>query len=157
MNRATSQPSVWRTSGWQRALWVIVALAAVGLGASIVSISASEGSALEALAFVAVCFFVPAAFGLRYAFRARVELTEAELVIITTLSARRIPWAAVETALPEYSGVRVYLKDGRSIVAGAVQKSNVSKWLGRTTRADDLADEISLRSGGTPTGKHMRA
>lgn len=151
-----SRPKVWRTTVWQKALWVVVAIASVGLGASIVSIAASEGAWLEGLALVVAFFVAPVAFGLRYAFRARVALTDPELVVITTLSAHHVPWSEVEAAVPTDSGLRIYLKGGHSILAGAVQKSNLSVWLGRRTRADELADEISRRSGATEIGKHFR-
>jgi hypothetical protein len=152
-----SRPSVWRTTVWQRALWILGAIAAIGMGASVVSIAASEGAWLEGLAFVLAFFVAPFALGLRYAFRARVELTDPELVVVSTLSAHHVPWTEIDAAIPSYSGLRIYLKGGGSILAGAVQKSNLSVWFGRRTRADDLADEISRRSGASEIGKHFRA
>ena len=54
-----------------------------------------------------------------------------------------------------YSGITMRTSDG-AVVAWAVQKSNLSRWLDRRTRADDVADfinrHVETRDETPPTG-----
>jgi Bacterial PH domain len=144
-----SDTQVWRPSRALRSAGHAGAVGALVLGASVIAVAASEGAWLEGVGFVAAFFLAPAAVGLRYARRARLELTRDGLVVVTTFSEHRIPWAEISDAKPGYAGIAILLRNGDSVLAGAVQKSNVSEWLHRRTRADELADRIVRRAGGT--------
>jgi hypothetical protein len=42
-----------------------------------------------------------------------------------------------------YWGIRMMMKDGRSVWLNAIQKWNISAWLNRFTRADEIANELN--------------
>ncbi len=98
------------------------------------------------VAFALFAAVGPAVLALRYAFRARVTATDDALLVVGCFSERRIPWSDVVGADPGYSGITVHLRDGSSVVAAAVQKANLSVWLGHRTRADAVAGFIRERA-----------
>jgi hypothetical protein len=55
----------------------------------------------------------------------------------------------VVEAEPGYSGITIGLSDGSSVLSGAVQKANISAWLRRNTRADQVAEYINSRAAAT--------
>jgi hypothetical protein len=58
-----------------------------------------------------------------------------------------VPWADVERCVPSSLGLLIERRSGgRPVVAWAVQKPNRSRWLGRRTRADDVAEALVLRA-----------
>jgi hypothetical protein len=58
-----------------------------------------------------------------------------------------VPWADVERCVPSSLGLLIERRSGgRPVVAWAVHKSNLSRWLGRSTWADDAAAALELRA-----------
>jgi hypothetical protein len=109
-------------------------------------VAAGEGVWYEGVGFVAVAFWLPAGLGLRFARRARVEVMPDGLVVVTTFSEHRFLWSEIRSAVAGYAGIAICLRDGRTFLAGAVQKGNYAGWLRLRTRADELADLIVSRS-----------
>jgi hypothetical protein len=79
-----------------------------------------------------------------FAWRPEVRLTGRTLVVRNPLKSYRVPLERLESASGGYAGLRLFTLDGR-IDAWAVQKTNFSPWLSRTTRADDVAAAILRR------------
>ncbi len=76
------------------------------------------------------------------AFRPSVTLAGETLVVRNRWRTCRVPLSSVEAVEPGYSGLTVVV-DGRvAAVAWAVQKSNIAMGLGRSTRADRVAEHI---------------
>lgn len=80
--------------------------------------------------------------------RCRVVLEKDGVTIGRFLKGQSIRWSEIESASPSYFGIQIYKHDGSSVVCPAVQKSNLASWLGKRTRADDLADLITTRARG---------
>lgn len=118
----------------------------LGLGGSVIAIATSEGVWWQGVAFVLVFFLAPAAVGLLYALKARILVTPAALVVITTFAEHRFLWTDIRDAEPGYTGILLHLRDGGTFLAGAVQKANLSTWTGRRTPADELAELIVKRA-----------
>jgi hypothetical protein len=59
--------------------------------------------------------------------------------------ARRAEWREIDafSVRPGYFGISIHLKDGGILMANAVQKSNLMRWLRRPTRADDVVAELN--------------
>jgi len=138
--------SVWRTTPAFRVSTVIFALCAAAFTGWVFADEVGEEGMWKEVMAAGLFSLAPAAALLRYAFRSRVELFSNALVVVTTLDTHRLDWAEIDSAHPTYSGLVIRLRNGKSIVAGAVQKSNFSTATGRTTRADALASLITERS-----------
>lgn len=136
----------WRPRPTSRVGLVVFALGELAFGAWLIRVAAEEDALLSGIAFAFFAAVTPAVIALRYAFRARIVATDDALVVVGCLSERKIPWSNVVGADPGYSGITVHLRDGSAVVAGAVQKANVSGWLGRRTRADAVAASIRERA-----------
>jgi hypothetical protein len=57
-----------------------------------------------------------------------------------------VPWADVERVVPSSLGLIIERRRGQPVVAWAVGKSNVSRWLRRRTRADAVAATLEQRA-----------
>lgn len=57
-----------------------------------------------------------------------------------------VPWSAIVRCRAGYHGITITCADGNLAVAPAPQKSNLSSWLGRETRADEAADYLERRA-----------
>lgn len=128
---------VWNTGSVSR----VAALILLGWPVILAPVAATiqEGSPLQGLP-VSV-FFVCAIWVI--AFRPVIRLTRHEMVVVNFVGRRReIAREAVSTVTPSYDGLIVQTRDGRRIVARAVQRQNWQRFLGRKGRADDIAREI---------------
>jgi hypothetical protein len=86
------------------------------------------------------------------ALRPRVEIRPEELVIVNSFTTVRTTWDQIsEISEPGYWGTRVGLRDGRSVVVKAGQKSNWAAALGKRTYADELAAELTAHASGERT------
>jgi len=61
------------------------------------------------------------------------------------LSTTRVASADILDCTPGYSGLAISTRSG-TVVAWAVQKSNLASWLHESTRADDVATFIKSRA-----------
>jgi len=78
--------------------------------------------------------------------RPRVVLAGARLHVVNPWRSITIRWDDVLDANAGFGGVSIMLRSGAVVTAWAVQKSNLSGWVGRTTRADELAAAIRARA-----------
>ena len=139
---------MWRPSPAMRVAALVFGLGSAAFSAWVVAVASEQGAVWVAFAivFVLVFFIVPAVSGVLWAFRAQVELTPEALVVVTTFSERHFPWEDVRHAEPGYAGITITLGDGGTFLAGAIQKDNLARRLGRRTRADRLTDLIRDRA-----------
>jgi len=136
-----SSRAEWRVSVLGRALLgfssAFCLLAAFGL----VGLVIDKGAPAALFGVAAVAGL--AVWALRTAFRPFLILTATELVIRNkTGPIHRIPLATIEHVCPGYYGMVIAEAGGVQHVAEAVQKANLSSWLGRETRADRAAQQI---------------
>ena len=84
------------------------------------------------------------AFWVCLTYRARMEIREGELVLRYTLTTRLIPLRAIASVSPEQSGLAFTTRDGDTFSSPAFigEKAPLTRWLGRRTRADGIADTI---------------
>ena len=74
--------------------------------------------------------------------RSRICAEAEGLLVVNGVGSHRIPWGDILSASPGYFGITLVRRDGTSVTAWAVQKSNLATWGGRRTRADDVAETI---------------
>lgn len=117
------------------------------MGASMWGVAADEGAAVVGALFAAVVCGGPAAVAVVWVQRSRVVCASDAVEVVGLVTRRRIGWHEVVGATPGYWGLQIDLRDGSVVIAGAVQKANVSVWLGRRTRSDELAELIASRAG----------
>lgn len=139
--------SVWRPSKVAFVGIYTFAMFMVLVGVAILGVAADEGEALQGALFAVVAFGGPAAVAIVWVQRCRVVCSSDAVEVVGLVTRRRIGWHEVVGANPGYWGLQIHLRDGSVVVAGAVQKANVSVWLKRRTRSDELAELIEARAG----------
>ncbi len=79
--------------------------------------------------------------------RLKVVVHDTGLHVVNYLSTFRVAWDSIERFDSSfgYWGIRVKMKHGRTIPLNAIQKWNISAWLNRLTRADEIAKELNGR------------
>ncbi|MEV0804920.1 PH domain-containing protein [Micromonospora sp. NPDC050200] len=82
----------------------------------------------------------------RRIFHPRLSAGPAGLILRREWRTIRVPWSAVLQCDAGYYGITITCADGSRVVAPAPQKSNLSRWLGRETRADAVADYLERRA-----------
>ncbi|MFI6257892.1 hypothetical protein ACIBCL_17570 [Micromonospora zamorensis] len=82
----------------------------------------------------------------RHIFHPRLSAGPEGLILHSQWRTVHVPWSAVVRCDPGYHGIAITCADGSRVMAPAPQKSNLSRWLGRTTRADDVADYLEQRA-----------
>ncbi len=145
----TSQ-GVWRSSRLTLGFgWLVsscLALTAVGLAAAAVAkVVGDDWRLAGGLAAGGVGSALVAALVRRMSIHPRVLLTDSGVEVINPWGTASFTWAEISGSDAGYSGVAIRSRSGRSVSAWAVQKSNLSTWLGRQTRADRLVATIRLR------------
>lgn len=147
--------SEWRPNKAARGFcWIVVALSGSGFSASWVwgFISIVEGDFRDFgfAALASVFCALPAAIAWRWGLHPLVRITAEGVLVRNPFRARFMNWDAIARAEAGYSGVTIHDRDGGSMTAWAVQKSNTATWLKRRVRADELVDAIN-RSAGAPS------
>jgi hypothetical protein len=61
-----------------------------------------------------------------------------------------IRWEEIEDCEPGYYGLRIRRRTGGPITAVGVQKGNISEWLNRRTKADQVCDRVLARREALP-------
>jgi hypothetical protein len=127
---------VWRPARFgQVGAW---ALGVVGGLMAVVSLVAAVTGAGAGALLVAVVFGLFPVFAWRWG---------THPLLATSARAVVVPWADVERCVPSSLGLLIERRSGgRPVVAWAVQKSNLFRWLGRRTRADDVAAALEERA-----------
>lgn len=138
--------SVWRPSKIAFAGIYVFAAFMVLVGVSIAGVAADEGEVLPGALFGLLAFGGPAAFAIVWVQRCRIVCATDALEVVGLVTRPRIAWHEVVGSRPGYWGVQIHLRDGSVVVAGAVQKANVSVWMKWRTRADELAELIESRA-----------
>ena len=93
-----------------------------------------------------------AAFCLRVATYSSLALRSDALEIRNLFRARVVALATVAAVTPGYYGITIATRDGHSYTAFAVQKGNLNTWLGRHTRADEVATAVRRAAGLSVSG-----
>jgi hypothetical protein len=138
---------VWKCSRLARAAgWiatVVLGSAAVGLLVAAAN-AAFDGHATDVRAFGLGAAVVALAVLLvwRSAMRPKVVMNDIGILVVNPWTTTNAVWRDLVSAEAGYAGVTIELRMGTSVTAWAVQKSNMSTWLKRSTRADDLAEQI---------------
>jgi hypothetical protein len=83
---------------------------------------------------------------LRFAFRPAVILTDTDVIVRNPNGSQTVSLRDVAKVEPGYGGLTITTSAGHRVVAWAVQKSNLAKWTGRHTRADEVAASIMSAS-----------
>jgi hypothetical protein len=136
---------VWRPERWgQVGAW---ALGVSGGLLCIVSlVAAVTGSGADWL-LLAVVFGLFPVFAWRWGTHPLLATSADGVVVRNPVRTVVVPWADVERCVPSSLGLLIERRgDGRTVVAWAVQKSNLFRWLGRRTRADDVAAALEERA-----------
>ncbi|MCG5462883.1 hypothetical protein AB0K35_31285 [Micromonospora sp. NPDC053740] len=78
----------------------------------------------------------------RFAWSPAVILTDTEVIVRNPNVSHRVALHDVAMVDAGYGGMTITTAKNQRVVAWAVQKSNLAKWTGRHTRADDVAASI---------------
>jgi hypothetical protein len=121
-------------------------VAAIGISTA-AGVMKSDPGGGEGLLYSAAMIIGGVAVPWLFAFRPRVVLTDSEVRIVNPFGTTNISLERIAPLVePSYSGVVVLaLKDGhmQKTAAWAVQKSNLARWTGRPTRADEICRTIA--------------
>lgn len=136
---------IWRAHLALRAGAILAATILAGVSALMVwQIATGPWSGLGAGGLIAAFgAALTAAYLFRWGQRAGIVLDEDTLTVISAWKTYRIPLHDVLMVRGGYYGLEIKVR-GRTfpITASAVQKSNWANWIGRRTRADEVADAI---------------
>lgn len=142
----------WRVSqpGRVVAWFSLVVCAVLALGCIGGLILGSAGR--PELAFFVALFTALAIFAWRAGLHPSLALRGGELVVANPIRTRQIPVHDIVGVVPGYSGLVISYRDQGAVrftAAWAVQKANVSAWMKRRTRSDEVAAAIlsAARSG----------
>ncbi|MFB7576824.1 MULTISPECIES: hypothetical protein [unclassified Streptomyces] len=130
----------WRSSSLGNAGLYFMGVICIALGVGL--LAAQAESILAAL-----LFFGAAAACVRLAAHGALTLTPDAVVITNLFGQRTIALTSVRRVTAGYNGLTVDTHDRRSYTALVIQKSNLSRWLGRRTRADEIADAVRSAAG----------
>ncbi len=140
-------PKVWGpTRPALAAAWVLVAVgvvsAAVGVVAGVVQALQGDIGALGVgLTYAALFGLMFGVSGWRFGLRPRITAETEGVMVRNPGQETFVPWDDIVDASAGYSGITIKTANGE-LTAWAVQKWNLSRWFGRRTRADDVADFI---------------
>lgn len=143
--------SCWRPRLISRIGFCLVALGAfLPLAVVADAFWSGEGQVGQAHLGLAIFLLVSSVLGaaafLTAAIRPRICVAEDVLHIQNLVRSYDIPWARVDGAEASYYGIVVHQIEDKSLLAVAVQKSNLASWLGWSTRADFVVDQIRSAS-----------
>jgi hypothetical protein len=135
--------------------WTFSPLERTGLGGTAVlllalslvsmpSVSANSPEVDADAVFVPCCFLLGGLGLMCFTVRAAIALTSDSILVRNLIGWHRIPLRRVTSIEPGHYGTTILYSPGKIWLALAVQKSNLSQWLNRRTRADDIADTLLL-------------
>ena len=141
--RWTPVENEWRVSVAGRIGGIFAAAILAGAGVMLpVSIS-EDGLSLQLVDFVVASGIVALGIPILIAaFKPRISVTPTAVVIVNPLRRTRVKLDDIANVEPGWGGIAISTIDGATIMAWAVQRSNVSLWLHRKTRADAVAAAI---------------
>jgi hypothetical protein len=140
-----SRPGTWRTSGLARAFgWVACPLLGLlAVGSLVAAVWPDVGQDRTAMAALAAAAAAAAVVTWRCALHPRLTAGPDGLVVVNPWHTLVVPWADVAGVAPGYSGIEIARRSGRTVVAWAVQQSNMATWMGRRTRAVRTAESLA--------------
>ncbi|BDH68605.1 hypothetical protein MTP06_20540 [Streptomyces sp. PLM4] len=135
----------WTLRGWERFIYLIP-VPLLSVAGTVVGV--------EELFLEAAMFFLVAAFFLLVAFRSAVAPRIESLMIRNVRMWRKIPLIRIHSAEVGHFRLIVGYSSGRAWVSLAVSKSDLSFWLRRRSRGDDVVDSIlsAVKSARTGAG-----
>ena len=71
--------------------------------------------------------------------RLRIEVDQSGITIFNFWKTRVVQWDEIAECRADYYGIKILQADGTTTTASAIGKPNWSKWLHRSTRADEVA------------------
>jgi hypothetical protein len=83
----------------------------------------------------------------RCAFHCNIELGADTLTVRNPFNTRVLQLADIVNVESGYSGIEIKLRSGKKRTAWAVQRTNLSLFLGRETRSDRIVAEIRAAAG----------
>jgi hypothetical protein len=136
---------VWRPERWGRVgAWALGVTG--GLLCAVSLVAAVTGAGAGAL-LVAVVFGLFPVFAWRWGTHPLLAVSAGGVVVRNPVRTVVVPWADVERCVPSSLGLLIERRSGgRPVVAWAVQKPNLSRWLRRPTRADEVAAALEDRA-----------
>jgi len=137
----TSAPTLWRVERAARRLAVAVALLFVLLATFLTAIGITPGGAVGLwLVAIAVMLAVWRWYLVPY-----VALQADDLEVQGVLSLRSVRYGAIRSVRPGARGLEVQTAKEGAVVIWAIQRSKISEWLHRESRADRVAAAIMER------------
>ena len=137
---------VWRPGRWARAgAW---ALGGVGGLVALAGLAAAVGGEVRTGLVTAAVFGLFPVVAWRWGTHPQLAATDDGVEARNPLRTALVPWADVERCVPSSLGLVIERREGtgRPVVAWAVQKPNVARWLGRRTRADEVAAALEAQA-----------
>lgn len=128
---------------WRVMAWIVVVSwlpATIGMVVSLVDDNTPTGGVVmmvAALLVVLAPWFV--------ILRSYIEIGPEHIRYRNLLHERSIDVGEIEYCEPSYHGIVVVRSSGERVVAVAVQRTNIAKWLRHPTRSDRVCDEIRAR------------
>lgn len=139
---------VWQPPLLLRIASVAAVVVAVALSAWAVRAASVElGSVPGMIAFSLFVFLLPTCGTAWFAFRCRIVETGDGFVLRTMFAERSFAWDDIAQVAPDRSGVRLQLKDGTSLITGAIYGFELRSMIGSPRQGAMLADWIAERSG----------
>ncbi len=143
-----STGKVWQPPSLLRIASVVAVLVAVALSAWAVRAASVElGSVPGMIAFSLFVFLLPTCGTAWFAFRCKIVETDDGFVLRTMFSERSFAWGEIEQVAPDRSGVRLELKDGTSLITGAIYGFELRSMIGSPRQGKLLAEWIAAQSG----------
>jgi hypothetical protein len=136
---------------WRVIAWIVLVLwlpATIGLVVSLVDDDTPMGGVVIMVAALLVVL-APWVVTLR----SYIEIGPEHLRYRNLVHDRSILYREIECCEPSYNGIVVVRSNGERVVAVAVQRTNIAKWLRHPTRSDRVCDEIRAcipRTDGAP-------
>jgi hypothetical protein len=135
---------VWRPNRWAR-LWA-GALGLVGVVVCLAGLVIAVGEDARTGLVVAAVFGLFPVFAWRWGTHPLLGASDEGIVVRNPVRTTLVPWADVEQCSPSSLGLVIERHSGRPVVAWAVPKPNVARWLRRRTRADEVAAALDERA-----------
>lgn len=139
---------VWRVGHAGRIAGVLGTVVFAGLMVAFAAIGSqmavSGDAVIGVLSLIGVCPLIGAA-GVRcwlLGVRPSITLTEDSVIVRNPYKTYQVSLVEISMVSGGYRGLSFTMTDGRQIVAWAVAKSNLARWLGWQTRADAVAERL---------------
>ena len=131
------QSEVWRVRLAGRVAAVVLTIGWIALA---VVISAGSNAGVSVVMWLAAVLIGVGAW--RWAFMPYLASSPDGVVIQNRFTRATVPWSEIARVRPGYYGLIIHKKTGGSVTAWAVQKSNVARWTGKSSRGNEVAEVL---------------